>query len=239
METEVPMARHKIVLMAAMAAGLLSASALAAEVFMSADLAFTLYQQGKVQFIDVRGRVPYQEEHIKGAMDLPLTDIQAGKHKTLLSAIKKQGKVIVTYCDCPHGMSELATEILRKDGFDQTFALDEGFGYWQDKGYPTGSASGTGGAPQKTFYELSGEIADPGPVPDKIWIRHEATGQQEVAPIQADRTFRSHLRFYRMPPGSPIVFDVGGKMYTAEVVDGGRYRLADGKALLTSKSAER
>ena len=60
---------------------------------LSAEESKKLVDTGKAVIIDVRGSEAYKLEHIKGALDIHLSDLEAGKFDKL-----PQGKRIIAYC---------------------------------------------------------------------------------------------------------------------------------------------
>lgn len=104
---------------------------------------------------DARARRSYNAGHIRGAV-LPLGDEFYRQHelfeqkiistapdrvRALADAVKEvpKDKPIVTYCnkDCSASVSLLLE--LKRLGFTQVQAMEEGFQAWEEKGYPTAS----------------------------------------------------------------------------------------------------
>lgn len=57
------------------------------------DEAKKLVEEGKAIIIDVRGSEAYKQAHIKGALDIHLSDLEAGKFDNL-----PKNKRIIAYC---------------------------------------------------------------------------------------------------------------------------------------------
>jgi len=87
-----------------------------------------------ITIIDVRDREEYRENHIKGARNIPLDQLE--KRKGTLS----RDKPILVYCQ-NGGKSARAIRMLEVAGFKQLYLLGEGFRGWTRTGHHT-SASG-------------------------------------------------------------------------------------------------
>jgi len=90
-----------------------------------------------VDWIDVRNREDYNMGHLKGALSIPLSELEGN-----LGRISKD-KEIVLYCEgtwdggkCDASMS--AGRILINNGFKQgkIKVLEDGYGAWENAGYP-------------------------------------------------------------------------------------------------------
>ena len=106
---------------------------------------------------DARPRKSYNAGHIQGAV-LPMDDeyyrqyelfqqkiisTAPDRNRALADAMKEvpKQKLIVTYCnrDCSASVSLLFE--LKRLGFTQVQAMEEGFQAWEEKGFPTASNS--------------------------------------------------------------------------------------------------
>jgi rhodanese-related sulfurtransferase len=93
-------------------------------------------QRGDAVVIDVRGSVPWDLGHIKGAIWLPLGRVAADGH-TL-----PKDKLIVAYCTCQSEELSLAAAVeLGKLGYERVAALRGGYAAWADAGYAVESNS--------------------------------------------------------------------------------------------------
>jgi rhodanese-related sulfurtransferase len=82
--------------------------------------------------LDVRGSVEYEMGHIKGALLMPLGQIQARA-----SELPRE-KLLVTYCACKHeGLSGNAVQELKQQGIENAGALLGGLDAWKAAGLPT------------------------------------------------------------------------------------------------------
>jgi len=64
--------------------------------FLNIEQALQLYESGTAVFLDTRHAYDYDLGHIKGALNLPLTEFD--EKKSLLTSIPKD-HIIVVYCD--------------------------------------------------------------------------------------------------------------------------------------------
>lgn len=90
---------------------------------------------GPFRLIDVRGREDYAKEHIKGAISLPLDELD--KAKTLF----KPADSLIVYCDsfvC--SASSSAAKMLGKMGFLNVRDYKGGVREWKMNGLPTESS---------------------------------------------------------------------------------------------------
>ena len=104
---------------------------------ISIDEAYRLYQEENVVFADARHAVDYAAGHIKGAVNLTVTESDSWLSGFL--AATDPATVIVTYCDgesC-HLAPELA-ELLYFNGFEHVFYIENGWTRWREKGLPVG-----------------------------------------------------------------------------------------------------
>ena len=92
-----------------------------------------LMDKGEAVAIDVRGSVPYELGHIKGAVWLPL-GLVSQRFGEL-----PQDKLIVAYCTCKAEDASLeATMVLvRQHGFERVAVLVGGYPAWTAAGLPT------------------------------------------------------------------------------------------------------
>jgi rhodanese-related sulfurtransferase len=91
-----------------------------------------LMDKGEAVAIDVRGSVPYELGHIKGAIWLPL-GLVAQRFGEL-----PQDKLIVAYCTCKAEETSLEAAMLlsRQHGFERVAVLHGGYPAWKDAGLP-------------------------------------------------------------------------------------------------------
>ena len=89
-------------------------------------------KEDRVVIVDIETADAYREEHIKGAVSIPLDEVRERGPKELPTT-----KLIVTYCACPaEHSSAQAASFLRYKGFKQTAALLGGLDAWKAAGLP-------------------------------------------------------------------------------------------------------
>lgn len=94
------------------------------------------FDSGNVVFIDTHSKSMYNNEHIKGAINIPFNEMEA--HMDLVP----KGKKIITYCSCPAENTSAAVghELIKK-GFTNVYALIGGNNAWKTAGYPMEKAA--------------------------------------------------------------------------------------------------
>lgn len=106
------------------------------EVLISARHARSLQQAGGAVLVDARTSASFQQNHLEGAINLPLVTFE----KAYLEVSPQlQGKAVITYCDdagCAKA-GRLAAR-LRARG-QRAFVLDGGLAGWTRQGMPTQS----------------------------------------------------------------------------------------------------
>lgn len=106
--------------------------------YVPADDVYAAYTAGRsFIIIDARPKSDYLRGHIKGAISIPFYDIESAV------GLLPRDIWIVTYCVCPHALSGKAADTLKAADYDKVAVLDEGFFFWQNKGYPSESSVNT------------------------------------------------------------------------------------------------
>lgn len=101
-----------------------------------AEVSKAFEEQRRLVIIDARPPSEYLRLHIAGSIPIPYFDMRE------LERVPKDGTWVVTYCACPHHLSEIVLNELRKRGYSHTAVLDEGIYAWQQQGHPTVAAPG-------------------------------------------------------------------------------------------------
>lgn len=148
-------------------------------------------------FADARSLTAFRKARVAGAVFSPAEDGQ--EEDDPVEALPEDTRV-VTYCGCPHHLSTLRGASLIRDGYVHTYAIDEGFNEWTERGYPLEGENVDASPP---LYTVEGET-DPASAGEFAWIRHEPTGQREAAPIDDDGGFTLHVRFYEVDSESTV-----------------------------------
>lgn len=158
------------------------------------DVAYDWYQARAARFADARGRRSYLAAHVRGAV---LSSV-----RTPLGQVGDWPKddFIVTYCGCPHHLSSMRAETLINAGYEEVYALDEGFGEWFDRQYPM-RGQRVAHRPPKRLIRGTTDPADAG---GDAWAWHDPTGQREAAPIAGDGSYELQLHFRDVTDESQI-----------------------------------
>ncbi len=101
-----------------------------------ADVAKAYHEHRRLVLVDARTTSDYLQLHIAGAISIPYFDMHD------LSKIPNDGTWVITYCACPHHVSGVVMEELRKRGYAHSAVLDEGIFVWQQQGNPVIAAAG-------------------------------------------------------------------------------------------------
>ncbi|HEY2386991.1 MAG TPA: c-type cytochrome [Candidatus Binatia bacterium] len=120
-----------------------------------ADVGTAYDEKKRLVLIDARTTSDYARLHITGAISIPYFDMHA------LDQVPNDGTWVIAYCACPHHVSGIVMDELRKRGYSHTAVLDEGVFAWQQKGHPVTRAPGQ--LPVAAPPPLSGGSAMPKP----------------------------------------------------------------------------
>jgi cytochrome c oxidase cbb3-type subunit 3 len=89
----------------------------------------------KFVIIDARPASEWRRVHVVGAVSIPYHDMKR------LDEIPKDAYVIA-YCACPHHLSGIVVDELRRRGYPHAYILDEGILDWQRRKFPVVAAPG-------------------------------------------------------------------------------------------------
>ena len=142
-------------------------------------------------FVDARDETAFENARIEGAL---LSPAPSGQPEDDPVAELDTDTRIVTYCVCPHHLATLRGATLIREGYVNTYALDDGFAPWQDEGHPV---AGEEAEQSPTVFSIEGQT-DPEHAGEFAWVRHDSTGQREPSPIREDGTFTVELRFHEI-----------------------------------------
>jgi mono/diheme cytochrome c family protein/rhodanese-related sulfurtransferase len=109
-----------------------------------AQVADALAKKQKIIIIDARPESEWMRVHAEGAVSIPYHDMKR------LSEIKNDGTWVIAYCACPHHLSGVVVDELRKRGIKTSAILDEGILEWHRAGYPVVAAPGVLPPPAQT-----------------------------------------------------------------------------------------
>lgn len=170
-----------------------------------ADLHKRVLQGQKVLVIDVRSNYAYQMEHIKDSISLPLPQI-----KQRFSALPAdKDSTIITYCSCPHHIAEMASDILKEQGYQNVFVLDEGLPGWKRASFPL---SGDSANQPISIYWVIGYVVGEfhKPVSNlEVRVYHPRTEQLEFDKTGKDGFYAIPLRFYGLRSGDQMQASFG------------------------------
>ncbi|MBX3287986.1 MAG: rhodanese-like domain-containing protein [Acidobacteria bacterium] len=89
------------------------------------------FDAGTAVFIDTHSKVMFDNEHIKGAINIPFNEMES--HIDLVP----KGKKIIAYCSCPaENTSAAVGHFLLEKGFSNVYALVGGNNAWKTAGHP-------------------------------------------------------------------------------------------------------
>ncbi len=157
------------------------------------DVVEQWYRRGTTRFVDARGLEQYERAHVYGAVLSPAQRDSVGGG---IDGWPSDDRV-VTYCGCPHHLSSIRAAGLKKAGFTDVYALDEGFvgreGSWSDSGYPmAGTAFVADSQASVQQWTISGSV-DSQYAGEYVWATVDR--QYEAAPVQSDGSYQLHLQF--------------------------------------------
>jgi cytochrome c oxidase cbb3-type subunit III len=111
--------------------------------FVSVDEVARELKAGKrMVLIDARPPSDWRRVHLAGAVSIPYHDTKR------LAEIPKDAWA-VAYCACPHHLSGVIVDELKKRGHARALVLDEGINVWHQRGYPVTAAEGVTPAPKQ------------------------------------------------------------------------------------------
>jgi cytochrome c oxidase cbb3-type subunit III len=105
--------------------------------FVSVDqVAKAFAAKQRMVIIDARPPSDWRRVHLAGAVSIPYHDLKR------LDELPKDGTWIIAYCACPHHLSGIVVDELRKRGFAHAVVLDEGINEWHRRDLPVIAAAG-------------------------------------------------------------------------------------------------
>ena len=93
-------------------------------------------EKRRMIILDARPPPDFLRMHIPGAVSLPYYDLRS------VDQLPNDGTWVIAYCACPHHLSGVVIDELRRRGFQHTAVLDEGIFVWQQAGHPMTVAEG-------------------------------------------------------------------------------------------------
>lgn len=158
--------------------------------------AYYWYARQEARFADARSETGYDVSHIFGSVLSPAPD---GRRLDPTADWDKSDRV-VTYCHCPHHLSSLRAASLLEAGFENVYAIDEGYQGWLDRNYPL---AGSDTNRDYTVRTIEGETSrfDAG---ETAWAFHPETDQVEATEIESDGSYALELKFVQVDAQSTI-----------------------------------
>jgi mono/diheme cytochrome c family protein/rhodanese-related sulfurtransferase len=101
-----------------------------------------LKDKRRIVIVDARPPSDWMRAHIEGAVSIPYHDMKR------LDQVPK-GAWVIAYCACPHHLSGIIVDELRKRGHNRALILDEGVLEWHRRGYPMTVAAGVTAPPKE------------------------------------------------------------------------------------------
>ena len=145
------------------------------------------YQRQETRVADARQSAQYKKAHIVGA---PLSPAPDGGSSDPVADWPKDDR-IVTYCACPHHLSGLRAGSLIDNGYEEVYALDDGFQAWLDSGYPV---AGSDVSADRATYEIRGK-SDPAYAGEMVMLEQVGVARLEAAPIADDGSYTLQLHY--------------------------------------------
>ncbi len=107
------------------------------EMFVSVDqVKQALAEKRRIVIIDARPASDWMRVHIPDAVSIPYHE------PARLAEVPNDGTWVIAYCACPHHLSGVVVNELRKRGVKHAAILDEGILEWHRRGYPVVAAPG-------------------------------------------------------------------------------------------------
>jgi len=112
--------------------------------FVSVDqVAAALRAKQRIVIVDARPASDWRRVHIAGAVSIPYHDMKR------LDELTGDGTWVVAYCACPHHLSGVVVDELRRRGYAHSAVLDEGINEWHRRGLPVVAAPGVTPPPEE------------------------------------------------------------------------------------------
>ena len=104
--------------------------------FVSVDEVAQAHKDGRrIIIVDARPPSDWMRARIEGSVSIPYHDLKR------LEEVP-QGVWVIAYCACPHHLSGIVVDELKKRGHKKALVLDEGVLEWHRRGYPMTTAPG-------------------------------------------------------------------------------------------------
>lgn len=154
------------------------------------EVTYNWYRRQEARFVDARGGGQYEDLRIQGAAFSPAPEGPDGEDAV---TSWPTDATIVTYCGCPHTLASARAATLIQNGYENVYAIDEGFDPWVENGYPV-AGNDAEDASIPPVWTITGQT-DPSFADELVWAVHEPSDQREAKPIGADGSFQLDIKF--------------------------------------------
>ncbi len=121
--------------------------------YVSADqVAVAWKAKQRMIIVDARPQSDWMRVHVEGSVSIPHHDLKR------LDEVPKDGTWVIAYCACPHHLSGIVVDELRKRGYKHAVVLDEGILEWHRRGYPVIAAPGVVPPPKEHALDGGGQL---------------------------------------------------------------------------------
>ncbi|MGM0592007.1 MAG: rhodanese-like domain-containing protein [Halobacteriota archaeon] len=171
------------------------------------DVAYYWYARGEARFADARSATEYDVSHIFGSA---LSPAPRGQERNDPTEQWPKSDIIIMYCDCPHHLSTMRAADLLNRGWENVYALDEGFSAWRDRNYPL-AGTDTDRVPET--WTITGRVPerDAG---ETVWAVHESSEQQEATEVDDDGKYTLHVRFVDVTGDTEVTIETSSYTVT-------------------------
>ena len=177
------------------------------------DVAYYWYARGEARFADARSQTEFDNSNVFGSVLSPAGD---GRDLPDDPALQwPEDDRIITYCDCPHHLSSLRAASLKNRGYQEVYALDEGFTAWREHDLPM-AGTDVGRAPALHVVEGSVPRRFGG---ESAWAYHTESNQREATDIAADGSYELHLKFFDVTSRSRVRIETPAYTTTATLAE--------------------
>ncbi|SDK98264.1 rhodanese-like domain-containing protein [Natronorubrum texcoconense] len=169
------------------------------------------YARQEARIVDTRDVGSFEDARIVGAALSPAPD---GGDDDPVAGWAEDDR-IVTYCVCPHAMAVQRAAGLIDDGYENVYALDDGFQEWIEAGYPLeGNDVDDAASASLPAYHVEGR-SDPAYAGEYVSVRTVDDDKQEMSLVDADGSYELTLHFTGLSDDS--LLEVEAPDYTREL----------------------
>jgi rhodanese-related sulfurtransferase len=177
------------------------------QLLVAAKDALELLKTKTAIFVDVRSRFEYNAEHIQNAVSFPYKAISMTNQFPF-----PKDKELIMYCGCPHHLSGMSAEILKKQGYSDVKVINEGYWGWKQMGFPI--IQGPPEALKRISQAVDGRLVDAQQKPlayHDVFVEHVPTGQLEATRTDANGNFHMQLHFASVNENEKLVLGLSHK----------------------------